>query len=96
MAKVHIQLFGGEKDGYNVDIDLRTDKIPEMFYIWRGMDDEKIREARGTKRATLTNRLAVLAYVLDSDTIKDGIIGGREYRYRRCVEADKKLPDPAV
>jgi hypothetical protein len=93
MAEVHIQLFGGEQDGYRANIDLRS-TAPEMFYIWRAIDNEAITLASGKKRMVLATKLAVLAYRLD-DTIE--IDEARtQLRYVRHAAADKKLSDPAM
>ena len=91
MAEVHIHLFGGEQDGYRTNIDLRGD-VPEMFYIWRALDNETIALASGKKRMVLADKLAVLAYRLDD---ADSPAGKLELRYRRHAESDK-LTDPAV
>lgn len=91
MAEVTIQLFNGEQDGYRTNIDLRGD-LPEMFYIWRAADNEKIAGASGKKRMVLADKLAVLAYRLAD---ADNPAGNLELRYYRHAEADK-LTDPAV
>ena len=90
MAEVHIQLFGGEQDGYRTNIDLRGD-VPETFYIWRATDNESIALATGKNRMVLADKLAVLAYRLD-----DAQDSGTELRYLRHAAADKKLADPAL
>lgn len=92
MAEVHIQLFGGEQDGYRTNIDLRGD-VPEMFYIWRACDSEQITTASGKNRMVLADRLAVLAYRLEDAESPDGRL---ELRYHRHADADKKLADPAL
>lgn len=95
MAEVHIQLFGGEQDGYRTNIDLRGN-TPEMFYIWRAADNEQIALASGKKRMLLADKLAVLAYRYVGEEPKSGVPGERELRYRRHAEADKKVSDPAL
>lgn len=95
MAEVHIQLFGGEQDGYRTNIDLRGD-VPEMFYIWRASDNEQIATCSGKQRMVLADKLAVLAYRLNGDGPRPASAGGRELRYVRHAGADKKLPDPAL
>ena len=95
MADVHIQLFGGEQDGYRTNIDLRGE-VPEMFYIWRAADNEAIATSIGKQRMVLADRLAILAYRLDGDADRPGVPGGRELRYVRHADSDKKLPDPAL
>ena len=95
MAEVHIQLFGGEQDGYRTNIDLRGD-TPEMFYIWRAIDNEQIATASGKQRMRLADKLAVLAYKFVGDEPKPGVPGERELRYARCAASDKKLADPAL
>ena len=92
MAEVHIQLFGGEQDGYRTNIDLRGD-VPETFYIWRAIDNETIALATGKKRMVLADRLSALAYRLEDADNPDGRL---ELRYHRHAAADKKLADPAV
>lgn len=92
MAEVHIQLFGGEQDGYRTTIDLRGD-VPAMFYIWRAADNETIAQAVGKKRMVLADRLAVLAY---RHADADDSSPVTELRYVRHADADKKLSDPAV
>ena len=89
MAEVQIQLFFGEQDGYRTNIDLRG-SVPEMFYIWRAADSEKVSAATGKKRMVLADKLAVLAYKLDCDP------GDPQLRYIRHAPADKKLTDPAL
>lgn len=95
MAEVHIQLFGGEQDGYRTNIDLRGER-PETFFIWRASDNEQIATASGKQRMRLADRLAVLAYKFVGDEPKSGVPGERELRYLRCAESDKKLADPAL
>ncbi len=95
MAEVHIQLFGGEQDGYRANIDLRS-KAPEMFYIWRAIDNEAITLASGKKRMVLATKLAVLAYRLDEETKADDDTARIQLRYVRHAAADKKLSDPAM
>lgn len=89
MAEVHIQLFGGEQDGYRTNIDLRGD-TPEMFYIWRVSDNDQIASANGKRRMVLADKLAVLAYKLDGQKDRTNL------RYHRHAESDKKLSDPAL
>lgn len=95
MAEVHIQLFGGEQDGYRTNIDLRG-STPEMFYIWRAVDNEQIATASGKKRMMLADKLAVLAYKLRGEEPKTGVPGERELQYERHAESDKKVSDPAL
>jgi hypothetical protein len=95
MAEVHIQLFGGEQDGYRTNIDLRGD-TPEMFYIWRAIDNETIATASGKQRMVLADKLAVLAYKFVDELARVGVPGDRELRYHRHSESDKKVSDPAV
>lgn len=95
MAEVHIQLFGGEQDGYRTNVDLRGD-TPEMFFIWRAVDNEQIATASGKKRMILADKLAVLAYKFLGEEPKTGVPGEKELRYTRHAEADKKVSDPAV
>lgn len=92
MAEVHIQLFGGEQDGYRTNVDLRG-SIPEMFYIWRAIDNEAIAAVTGKQRMLLADKLAVLAYRLDDEDEQTSLA---ELRYVRHAEADKKLTDPAL
>lgn len=89
MAEVQVQLFFGEQDGYRTNIDLRGG-TPEMFFVWRAVDNERISAATGKKRMVLADRLAVLAYKLDCDPEDP------QLRYIRHAPADKKLPDPAL
>ena len=89
MADKQIQLYFGEQDGYRTNVELRGG-TPEMFYIWRAIDNETISLANGKKRMVLADRLAVLAYKLDGDP--DDI----QLRYVRHADADKKLADPAL
>lgn len=96
MAEVHIQLFGGEQDGYRANIDLRS-QAPEMFYIWRAIDNEVITLASGKKRMVLATKLAVLAYRLDDETTPEDDNVRVQLRYVRHSAADKKqLSDPAM
>lgn len=95
MAEVSIQLFGGEQDGYRTNVDLRGD-VPETFFIWRASDNAAIAAAAGKERMILADRLAVLAYRLDSDEERSGVPGGRELRYVRHAAIDKRLPDLAL
>lgn len=95
MAEVTIQLFGGEQDGYRTNIDLRGD-VPEMFYIWRALDSERVATSTGKQRMVLADKLAVLAYRLTDDEPRPAVAGGRELRYVRSAGSDKKLSDPAL
>lgn len=87
MTKVNVELFGGEQDGYRASIELRS-RIPDVFYIWRAADNDKISRASGKERMVLADKLAVLAYRLDDQTDK-------QLRYVRHEEADKAI-DPAM
>lgn len=95
MAEVHIQLFGGEQDGYRTNVDLRGE-VPELFFIWRASDNEVISMASGRKRMLLADKLAVLAYKLTDQVHKPGVANETELRYLRHAAADKKLTDPAL
>lgn len=95
MPEVHIQLFGGEQDGYRTNVDLRGD-IPDLFYIWRAVDNELIAMASGKKRMILADKLATLAYKLSEEAARPGVPGDIELRYVRHADADKKLADPAL
>lgn len=95
MAEVHVQLFGGEQDGYRTNIEMRG-QTPEMFYIWPAADNERVALATGKRRTVLADRLAVLAYRLVDDRPRAGGTGIPELCYFRHAEADKKLADPAV
>jgi hypothetical protein len=95
MAEVHIQLFGGEQDGYRTNVDLRGE-VPELFYIWRATDSEVIAMATGKKRMLLADKLAVLAYRLTEQKHRPGVPNETELRYVRHADADKKLADPAL
>lgn len=97
MTETHVQLFGGEQDGYRTNIELRG-AAPEMFYIWPAALNEKIAMATGKKRMLLADKLAVLAYRLDESSCRTESPGSRaELRYLRHADADKKLTtDPAV
>ena len=96
MAEVRVSLWGGEQDGYGTTIDLRTDGVPEYFYIWPVREDRTISDASGKKRMVLANKLATLAYAYHESREKEGVAGNRELIYRRCAKADKTLPDPAM
>ena len=89
MAEVSIQLYHGEQDGYRTNIDLRGG-VPELFYIWRAVDNEQITGASGKKRMVLADRLAVLAYRIEGDAESP------QLRYVRHAAADKRLADPAL
>lgn len=95
MAEVHIQLFGGEQDGYRTNLDMRGE-VPEMFFIWRASDSELISMASGRKRILLADKLAVLAYRLVEQIDRSRVPGGTELRYLRHAASDKKLADPAL
>jgi hypothetical protein len=95
MAEAHVQLYGGEQDGYRTNIDLRGN-TPAMFFIWRASDNETIALATGKKRMVLADRLAVLAYKFAGEKPKPGVPGDRELRYLRHAESDKKVPDAAL
>jgi len=97
MAKIFIQLFMGEQDGWTSSIDVKNGRPPEMFYVNRACDDERIRKAKDAKvRMILTESLAVLAYEFYQAELKEGVPGGKQYRYRRVEHADRKLTDPAL
>lgn len=97
MTETHVQLFGGEQDGYRTNIELRG-AAPEMFYIWPVASNDKIAKATGKDRMLLADRLAVLAYRLDESSCRTDAPGSRaELHYLRHADADKKLAtDPAV
>jgi hypothetical protein len=89
MAEVHIQLFGGEQDGYRTNIDLRGE-TPKIFFIWRASDNERISTETGKNRMVLADKLAVLAYAFVGEKPKTGVPGDRELRYVRRAASDKK------
>lgn len=93
MVEVPISLYGGEQDGYRTCIDLRG-KTPDMFYIWRAADNDKIVAAKGKQRMVLADRLSVLAYRFDTTFAPVG--DGPELRYIRHAEADKVLAPDAL
>lgn len=95
MAEVNIELFGGEQDGYRTTVDLRG-AAPQVFYIWRAADTEKVTSATGKQRMVLADRLAVLAYRIDENSCRNSGPGRPELRYTRHAEADKALADPAL
>jgi hypothetical protein len=61
-------LYGGEKDGYGQDGELKLSARdrPDVFYAVPNADDERIRTTRGNDaKRELRDRLAVLAYEYD-------------------------------
>lgn len=100
MPEIYVKLFGGEKDGYDAVIPKVKGRWPEMFYVHRNCDDKRISDVQHHEQLheILANTLAILAYKYNKDGSgpKEGVPGGKQYRYDRCEAADKKLTDPAV
>lgn len=97
--KIYIKLFGGEQDGWDGDIPLIEGKYPDMFYIHRVCDAQLLSDAEKTNSGhfeMLTDALSILAYEFVQADPKDGVTGGRQFRYDRCAKADKALSDPAI
>lgn len=60
-------LMGGEKDG--LDIPIRAEYRPDIFYAVPNNDDEQIRKTKGTNaKQAMRDKLAVLAYEFDPKT----------------------------
>lgn len=93
MPRVTIQLFGGEKDGHTTRVVTRGDLPPEVFYVWRNADDEKLHRLSATDRARVVRKLSVLAYRRDDNAAPPDIDGTPSYRYLRHAEADKAVSD---
>ena len=91
MAKITIQLIGGEKDGWPDQLDVEAGTRPELVYTWRTEDDDRMKKVHGDARRVLAERLGILAYRFDEVIEKPGCIDGFEYQYIRAPEADKKL-----
>lgn len=94
---IYIQLFGGEQDGFEAELELESSLWPDTFYVYPVCRAGEIKDARDPElQALLVDNLSVLAYEFHSADPRDGVRGGKIYRYRRCESADKKLNDPAV
>jgi hypothetical protein len=93
---IHVELFGGEQDGYTADIETEG-RWPNMFFVHRACDNQRISEARDPQLKRLLNdSLAILAYEFSKADPRDGVKGGKVYRYDRCEARDRALSDPAV
>lgn len=101
MAKtktIYVQLFGGEQDGFEAELELESgSRWPDRFYVYPVCRTGEIKDARNPElQKMLVDNLSILAYEFDSADPRDGVKGGKIYRYRRRESADKKLTDPAV
>lgn len=95
---IYVKLFMGEKDGWDAEIQTIDGTFPRMFYVHRNCDDHRIKVAANTDAEIyeiLSNSLAILAYEFKQADPKEGVTGGRQYRYDRCESADLSLHDPA-
>ncbi|QZE10418.1 hypothetical protein SEA_SCOOBYDOOBYDOO_67 [Mycobacterium phage ScoobyDoobyDoo] len=93
---IYIQLFGGEQDGFETEMEV-DDLWPETFYVYRNCDTKRINDARNPDlKKLLVDNLSILAYRFVSADPRDGVKGGKVYRYERFAGADKSLKDPAV
>lgn len=96
---IYVQLFGGEQDGFSVETKTVDGKWPDVFYVHRACDNKRISDAERTgdpELIELTNYLAILAYEFKQADPKEGVKGGKQYRYDRAEHADRKLTDPAL
>lgn len=98
MSEIYVKCFGGEKDGWDAIIPKVKGRWPEMFYVHRNCDDKRIQDVEDNAELheMLVSSLSILAYKFTSADPKDGVTGGKQYRYDRYEKADKKLTDPAV
>lgn len=96
-TRIYIKLFGGEQDGWDASIEVAGTKAPKMFYVHRVSDTQQIKDTHDPQlKMILTQSLAILAYEYSGFEVKEGVVGGRQYRYDRCEAADKSLKDPAI
>ncbi|ACH62080.1 hypothetical protein MYRNA_72 [Mycobacterium phage Myrna] len=95
---IYVQLFGGEQDGFEAELELdHGSRWPDMFYVYPVCRTGEIKDARDPElQKLLVDNLSILAYEFHSADPRDGVRGGKIYRYRRCESADKALTDPAV
>ena len=95
---IYVQLFGGEQDGFDADLELEPGSTwPDVFYVYPVCRTGEIKDARDPDlQKILVDSLSILAYRFDSADPRDGVKGGKIYRYKRYAGADKKLSDPAV
>lgn len=95
---IYVKLFGGEQDGWEAEIKTVNGTFPRMFYVHRNKDTGRIKEAESNPalHELLSNSLAILAYEFRQADPKEGVPGGRQYRYDRCTNADHKLTDPVL
>jgi hypothetical protein len=78
-----MQLMLGEKDG--LDIPIRAEYRPDIFYAVPNDDDEKIRKTKGTNaKQEMRDKLARLAYEYDPDTSTNEV-----FRMVRVPSKDK-------
>lgn len=96
--KIHIDLFGGEQDGWEFkEFFTKSGRRPDVVYVHRACDTQRIKEAPSEElKSILTNSLAVLAYRFDKIKNKDGVTGGKQYRYVRHPDADRSLKEPCL
>lgn len=85
MGAIRVQLFGGEKDGDVLALDI--EERPDLIYACHAGDDPKVWGARGKERTKLVDSLGVLAYVYRECVETEH---GPEYRYDRKPERDKQ------
>jgi len=97
--KIYVKLFGGEKDGWSMEVPSTDGQFPDMIWVHRNCDDKLLADTEKSDPAhfeLLTEALSVLAYEFHSADPKDGVTGGKQFRYDRCASADKAMTDPAV
>lgn len=85
MGAIRVQLFGGEKDGDVLALDI--EERPDLIYACRAGDDSKVWNAKGKARGDLVDKLGVLAYAFRECVETEH---GPEYRYDRKPERDKQ------
>ena len=90
MDHINIQLIGGEKDGYRESLEIEAGR-PDLVFIWRTEDDQRIQKVKGDARKVLVERLGVLAYKFKDMVTKPEMPGGLEFRYERDPKSDKKV-----
>lgn len=90
MTTIAIQLVFGEKDGYQEKVEIDSGR-PDLVFVWRTEDDQRMKKAKGDARKVLADKLGVLAYRFKDILDKPDMPGGVEYRYERYPKADKTV-----
>lgn len=91
MAKISVQMRGGEQDGWEQnDWEVTNGRRPDMIFMWPALETSRVNSARGGARSTLIASIGTLAYKFFDTVECPEKPGGLVYRYVRYTKADKK------